>query len=119
MIPRKFIGCLLVAVAAMSVSLPGHAAMVGTAQLQAGAAAFAPGAIDSQRDWIRDQLLTAGVSKAAATARVAAMTDAQVGEVFERIEDAPAGAGTGEVILVAIIVLLVLELTGYTDIFPD
>ena len=109
MLLKKLFNCLLVAVAALSVSLPGQAAMVGTAQLQSDAALLQSGSVDAQRDWIREQLVIGGVGEAAAEARVASMTDAQVRELHERVGDAPAGAGAGEVILVAIIVLLVLE----------
>lgn len=116
---KRIIHCLLVAVAALSVSLSGQAAMVGTAQLQADSAFFEAGSLDARRDWIREQLVVGGVDEAAAAGRVAAMTDAQVGEVYQRMDDLPAGASAGEVLLVALIVLLVLEVTGYTDFIKD
>ena len=119
MIFKRLFYCLLVAAASLSFSMPGQAAMVGTAQLQADTALLQSGSIDTQRDWIRDHLVMGGVGKAAAEERVAAMTDTQVREIYQRVDDAPAGAGAGEVILVAIIVLLVLELTGYTDFIKD
>jgi len=116
---KTILRCLIVGIAAISVSVPGQAAMVGTAQLQAGSSAIELGVIGDQRDWIREQLVIGGVDQAAASKRVAAMTDAQVEDVFKRLDEMPAGAGLGEVVLVAIIVLLVLELTGYTDFIKD
>ncbi len=119
MLLKRIVQCLVLAATAMTFSLPGQAAMVGTAQLQQGVAAAQLGSIEGQRRWIREQLVTGGVGEAAAAERVAAMTDAQVREVYQRVDDLPAGAGAGEVVLVALIVLLVLELTGYTDFIKD
>jgi len=110
---------LLVAAAAMTVCIPAQGAMVGTAQLQAGSAAAELATVAGQREWIREQLILGGVSEAKATERVAAMSEAQIAEVYRRMEDLPAGAGAGEILLVAVIVLLVLEVTGYTDFIPD
>ena len=119
MILKRMLQCLLLAATAITFSLPGQAAMVGTAQLQQGAASAQFGPIDGQRSWLREQLVIGGIDEAAAAERVAAMTDAQVRDVYQRVDAVPAGAGAGEVILVAIIVLLVLELTGYTDFIKD
>ena len=119
MLLKRLIKCMVLAVAAMTFSLPAQAAMVGTAQLQQSAAAAEFGSIDSQREWLREQLVIGGVAAQAAAERVAAMTDAQVREIHQRVDDAPAGAGAGEVLLVALIVLLVLEVTGYTDFIKD
>jgi hypothetical protein len=119
MMLKRLFHCLLVAVAALSFSLPGQSAMVGTAQLQSDAALFQAGSLDGQRDWIREQLVIGGVGEVAAAERVSAMTDAQVSEIYQRVGDVPAGADAGGVILVAIIVLLVLEVTGYTDFIKD
>jgi hypothetical protein len=117
MLPKRLLHCLLVAVAALSVSLSGQAAMVGTAQLQAGNAAVELGALAGQRDWIREQLIVGGVSEAKAAERVAAMTDAQVQEIHERIDASPAGGS--DALVVIIIVLIVLEVMGYTDFIAD
>ena len=119
MILKRMLQCLLLAATAITFSLPAQAAMVGTAQLQQGVVTAQFGSIDGQRAWLREQLVIGGVGEAAAAERVAAMTDAQVRDVHQRVDAVPAGAGAGEVILVAIIVLLVLELTGYTDFIKD
>ena len=119
MLSKRIFKCLLVAVAALSFSIPGQAAMVGTAQLHSQAVLLQSGSPAAQRDWIREQLVIGGVDEATAASRVAAMTEAQVADVYQRLDDMPAGAGAGEVLLVALIVLLVLEVTGYTDFIPD
>ncbi|HKJ50662.1 MAG TPA: PA2779 family protein [Gammaproteobacteria bacterium] len=117
MILKRFLRYLLVAAAAMTISLPAQSAMVGTAQLQAGSAAIELATIADQRDWIREQLIVGGVAEAKAAERVAAMTDAQIQEVYQRIDSSPAG-GTSA-LLVVVVVLVVLEVMGYTDFIPD
>lgn len=119
MLSKRIIQSLLLAAAILTASMPGQAAMVGTAQLQQSTAAAEFGSIDSQREWLREQLVIGGIDAQSAAGRVAAMTDTQVRDIYQRIDEAPAGAGVGEVILVALIVLLVLEVTGYTDFIKD
>ncbi len=109
----KFLQCLLFA--SLCFSLPGQAAMVGTAELQADLAQVQLGDIASQRDWIREQLVIGGVEPAAASERVAALTDLQVRQLHQRIEAHPAG---GNVLIFLVVVLLITELSGITDIIP-
>lgn len=117
MLFKRFFYCLLVAAMAMTASLPGHAGMVGTSALQADSAVFGPAALEAQRDWIRAQLIGGGVEEDAAAQRVASMTDSQVSEVYQRIDEAPAGGV--DALVVVLIVLIVLEVTGYTDFIKD
>ena len=117
MLLRMIFRCLLIGIAALSVSIPGQAAMVGTAQLQAGSAAVELGAVGERRDWIREQLVIGGVSESQAAERVAAMTDAQVREVYRRIDASPAGGA--DALVIVLIVLIVLEVMGYTDFIKD
>ncbi|MDH3537852.1 MAG: PA2779 family protein, partial [Gammaproteobacteria bacterium] len=70
-----------------------------------------------QRDWIREQLLTGGVSEADAVKRVAALTDDQVAKIHQRIDESPAGGA--DALVVIILVLVITELMGYTDIIPN
>ena len=115
---KRILRYLLIAVAAMTVSLPAQSAMVGTAQLQAeNTAVVELAAIAEQRDWIREQLIVGGVAEAKAAERVAAMTDVQVQDVYQRFDSSPAG-GTSA-LLVVVVVLIVLEVMGYTDFIPD
>ena len=113
---KTMLRCLLIGLAAMTVSIPGQAAMVGPAQLQADSKLVELGGLSEQRDWIREQLVIGGVGESLAAERVAAMTDAQVEEVFERIDAAPAG---GNALAIVLIVLIVLEVLGYTDFIKD
>lgn len=118
MMMKIILRCLLVAVAALTVSLPSQAAMVGTAQIQSNPTAVELADVVQQRDWISQHLVEGGVSRADAVKRVAAMTDAQVASIHQRIDEMPAG-GSAEVILIIGLVLVITELMGYTDIIPN
>jgi hypothetical protein len=69
---------------------------------------------------VRDQLVRFGVDPQTATMRVAALSDSELQALDQRISELPAG-GTGvfEVLGIVLLVLLVLELVGVTDIFKS
>ncbi len=113
----KLTRCLLVAVTALAISLPSQAGMVGTAQLQDSLLSIDLGNIAAKRDWIEQQLVLGGVEAADAATRVAAMTDAQVIKIHQRIDEAPAGGA--DALIIVILVLVITELMGYTDIVPN
>ena len=71
------------------------------------------GNIAAQRDWIREQLVLGGVEQADAAMRVDALTDAQVAQLHQRIDEEAAG---GNILLIAIVILLISEFAGWTDI---
>ena len=112
---KRFVHCLVIASAALVVSFPSHSAMVGTAQLQSHQMSFDPGSITTQRAWIREQLVVGGVEAGDASMRVAALTDVQVTQIHQRINEAPAGGNT---LVIIILLVIIAELMGYTDIFP-
>jgi len=116
MLIKKILQCLLIITAAMTVSLPSQAAMVGTAQLQASALAVDFGSINAKRDWITQQLVVGGVDNAVAKLRVAALTDAQVLKIHRRIDKEPAGGNT---LVIIFLILVITELLGVTDIVPN
>jgi hypothetical protein len=115
MLVKKFTRGLLIAVVCMVASLPGHAAMVGTAQMQPDSALVESGDVAQQRDWILEQLIVGGVKQSDARIRVAAMTDTQVQAIHKRIDETPAG---GNVVVIVFLALVISDLLGYTDIFP-
>lgn len=118
MMMKRILQCLLLAFTAITVSLPVQAGMVGTAQMQAHQAAIELGNVAQQRNWIRQQLVDGGVSEADAVKRVASLTDFQVAEIHQRIDESPAGA-SGEAVIIIVLVLVITELMGYTDIIPN
>ena len=116
MLVKKFLQSLLILMAVMAVNLPSQAAMVGTAQLQANQSGVDFGSITAKRDWIKEQLVVGGVEAADAALRVAAMTDAQVLKIHQRIDQEPAG---GNVLIIIFLLLVITELMGVTDIVPN
>jgi hypothetical protein len=116
MLVKKLIQCLLIATTVMAVSLPSQAAMVGTAQLQANQVVLDFGSITAQRDWIEEQLVVGGVDATDASLRVAALTDAQVLKIHQRIDKEPAGGNT---LVIIFLILIITELMGITDIVPN
>ncbi len=71
---------------------------------------------------IKKSLISQGIDPMEAKARVDSLSDSEVIEVADKIEQLPAGGGAfGAVIAASVIVFLVLLITdilGYTDIFP-
>ena len=107
---------LPVVFALVTAALPAQAGMVATDQIQQSG--FAGQFIDvaGQRDWIQARLLQGGVARSEATARVAAMTDVEIAQIYQRVDEAPAG---GNVLVLALVIFLVLEVTGYIDVIPE
>ena len=108
---------LLVVIAALATSLPSQAAMVGTAQIQSSQLSIDLGSIVAKRDWIEEQLVVGGVDAKDAESRVAAMTDEQVVQIHQRIDESPAGGA--EALIIVALILVITELMGYTDIIPS
>ena len=117
MLISRVFRCLLIACAALAVSLPSHAAIVGTAQIQNAQIAIDLGSIAEKRVWITEQLVVGGVNAVDAEQRVAGMTDAQVVQIHQRIDESPAGGA--DALIIIILVLVITELMGYTDIIPN
>lgn len=70
------------------------------------------------RDSVRAQLTALGVDPEYAKQRVAALTDEDLQMLDKRLQELPAGGGALELVLVVFVVLLILDLTGITDVFP-
>lgn len=69
------------------------------------------------RDDVRAELEHLGVAPEDAQARVAALSDSELLALDQRMDELPAGSGALEVLGIVLLVLLVLELVGVTDIF--
>ncbi|RLK51222.1 hypothetical protein DFR31_1144 [Alkalispirillum mobile] len=126
---RRFTALLLAALMLFSMAAPiaaqmDHPGMVGTETLvdemrveqqRAEVQAFLA------RDDVRDRLVQWGVDPSEAEQRVDLLTDQEVAEMHERIEEMPAGAGVGSVVGAAVLIFLVLLITdilGFTDVYP-
>lgn len=71
------------------------------------------------REDVREQLVDLGVDVEAAIARVDSMTDIEVQQLSAKMNEMPAGAGFAEIAVLAFLVLVVLEVTGVTDLLPN
>jgi len=69
------------------------------------------------RDEVRQQLTAQGVDFENAWARVDNLTNAEVMQLSANMDEMPAGSSSGEILVIGILVLVILELTGVTDLF--
>jgi hypothetical protein len=71
------------------------------------------------REDVQSQLTARGIDPAEAQARVDSLSDTEVMQIADKIDQLPAGGSFWGTVLylaiIAVIVLLVLELLGYTD----
>jgi hypothetical protein len=70
------------------------------------------------RDDVRAELQAQGVSADDALARVQAMSDGEVAQLAQRVDQAPAGAGVVGVLFTLFVILLVTDILGFTKVFP-
>jgi hypothetical protein len=70
------------------------------------------------RDDVRAELQAQGVSADDALVRVQAMSDTEVAELAQRVDQAPAGAGVVGVLFTVFLILLVTDILGFTKVFP-
>lgn len=75
-----------------------------------------------QREDVRAKLTELGVEPERVENRVAALSDAEVQQLSQRMDQLPAGEGLIETVLVmgvfVFLVLLVTDILGFTDVFP-
>ena len=115
---KSGLGALIAAIVII-VSLPAQAGMVGTASLSNSIQlTTTTDMLIEQRQWIQTQLEANGVPPADAVLRVSSLSDNQVQQIHQRIEEMPAGAGAVGVIVFGFLVLAITDLIGLTDVFP-
>jgi hypothetical protein len=117
LIATALVPCLLLA----SLPLSAQAALITSEQ------ALATPAGDANRDRVtafflrddvRQQLQAQGVSADDAVARVQAMSDAEVAQLADRVDQAPAGGDVVGVLFTVFLILLVTDILGFTKVFP-
>jgi len=69
------------------------------------------------RDDVREALMAFGVTPEAAQERVATLTDQELLALEQQIDSLPAGGSLLAVVGVVFVVLLILDLTGVTNVF--
>lgn len=70
------------------------------------------------RDDVRSSLQAQGVSADDAVARVQAMSDAEVAQLADRVDLAPAGGDVVGILFSVFLILLVTDILGFTKVFP-
>jgi hypothetical protein len=72
------------------------------------------------RDSVQSQMVRLGVQPDVAAARIASLSDSELAQLEARMDELPAGADSALTVLgIVLLVLLVLELVGVTDIFKS
>ena len=115
---RRLVASLLVVlIAGLGLPLPVHAGMIGTDTTLASAER---GRIVTflEREDVRQQLQSRGVSPSDVKARVAALTDDEAAQVAANIDSLPAGGDVLGVLLIVFLVLLLTDIMGFTKVFP-
>lgn len=122
---RKPVVSLVILAFAFTISwVPAHAAMVSTDEILKKNQRNLDGErlrILLDRSEVREQLEAWGVDSEQAKARVDSLTDQEIAEITDQIEQMPAGGFLGTVVgaaLIVFLVLLVTDILGYTDVFP-
>lgn len=72
------------------------------------------------RDSVQSQMIRLGVQPDVAAARIASLSDSELQQLEARMDELPAGADSALTVLgIVLLVLLVLELVGVTDVFKS
>lgn len=118
--------CLFLALCFLTVDVglrTAHAGMISTETVLAGQTGDNERAQVNAffaRDDVRQSLLTHGLAADEVTARIAALSDAEITRIANELDRLPAGAGIGSVVgavLIIFIILLVTDILGYTKVF--
>lgn len=100
---------------------PAMAGMIGTSELDAATQVeLKKDEIRSMvaREDVRTHLLDNGVSEDDINSRIDAMTDAEVLAFHAELDSLPAGEGALGTVIAIIVIFMLLDIAGVTDIFP-
>ena len=118
---KRLTASVLIASTAL-MGLPAHAGLVGTGEVLTSAQAGGErGKVQDflQREDVRAALQARGVDPQSASERVQALSDAEVAQLAQQIDRAPAaGADVLGFFLVIFVVLLITDALGMTKVFP-
>ena len=118
----KKLGIVIVSLSLLGLQLaPAQAAMVGTEQLVKNEQARVNRAqllTMLERGDVQAQLMEMGVDPQLAQERVAGLTDAEIAQLNDHLAELPAGSGALEIILIILLVFIITDIIGVTNIFP-
>jgi hypothetical protein len=118
---RACVALVSVSFLALGMQIPAAASVIGTAEAIAASSqtdSLATIRAAVSRDDVRAKLTELGVDAVELDGRIAALSEAELAMLAERLDNAPAG-GTDALVVVGIVfvVLMILEFTGVIDIF--
>lgn len=70
------------------------------------------------RQDVAAELTAMGVDIEKARERVASLSDAEITQLHNKLDQLPAGSGAAGTVLVVLLILILLDVAGVTDIFP-
>lgn len=117
---RACVALLSASLISLGLQTPAVAGVVGTSEaMVAGQSGDALARVRGvlARDDVRDRMIELGVSPAEVEGRLAALTQAELNELADRLDQAPAGGDFLVVVGIVFVVLMILEFTGVIDIF--
>lgn len=119
---KRLVAALLIPCMTLAgIPMSAHAGIVSTeAAIAAPQAAAQRAQVTAflNRDDVRSALQAQGVDAQDAVARVQAMSDVEVAQLADRVDQAPAGAGVVGILFTVFLVLLVTDILGFTKVFP-
>ena len=71
-----------------------------------------------QHEEIQAKFIEMGIDKSDVEARIAQMTHAEITELNNKMSELPAAAGAGGILVTLLLVFIVTDVIGATDIFP-
>jgi len=113
---RKLLHTLTLSLMLLVLHQPASAGMIGTEQ--ALSPRLAATDIGATRALIEKQLIGLGVEAEMAQQRARSLSDRQVAEIGQRLDELPAGADAAGILLTVFIVFVITDVIGATDIFP-
>lgn len=120
-ITMKRVMALLVSLAMLNTySLPAYSGVVTTEQLiQQQLESMDRDELVSllDRSEVRQQLVDRGVDPEYARQRIAALSDAQIEQIKSEVDQLPAGSGVVGILIAVLLVLIILDIVGVTNIF--
>jgi hypothetical protein len=117
---RGIVQLLIVSLAIVAPLAPAQAAIVGTGTAMAmNERADTLARVDARlaREDVSRQLEALGVDREQAMERVSALTDAELAQLEGRLDQLPAGGNTLAVLGGVLVVLIILDIMGVTNIF--
>lgn len=117
---RACVALVSLSLLSLGLQAPAAAGIVGTTEaIAAGRGAEPRAMVDAAlaRDDVRAKLAELGVDAAEIEGRLAALSEAEIQVLADRIDEAPAGGDALAVIGIVFLVLIILEVVGVIDVF--